>query len=429
MLNGDDLTRGGTTTPDPVRALNEQVGGVNLEFGVGQSVPADPVLSRVRGVGAARHAARARRLCQRRALQPGVRRHGQFRPAARHGDRPDEPGRLEPGVRPERAWRRAERAAEERLHLSRRRDRGCPAGRSTRSAAISSTASRAATPRSMSRRAACTRTAGATCNPPTSRISTAISAGAATPAKCISTSWLANSVLNGPGTSPVELLAADPAAQFTGPNQISNRFVQVSLSGNLASQRHGLAAGRHLLQQFPAARDQRQCAERHAVQRRFGPAVLRFRRPQHDARRRARSRPSSARTRWPIRSWTTRRPTPTATAPRSRRPTRRPCSASTTIWSAASASTARRPSSPAPPLSAASRPITRVFIGPGVIIDEPGSNQPVRVAISDAYYGAFVADTFNVTDRLALTASGRFNAAADRPERPERRRPDRQSRL
>ena len=52
-----------------------------------------------------------------------------------------------------------------------------------------------------------------------------------------------------------------------------------------------------------------------------------------------------------------------------------------------------------------------MFIGPGVIIDEPGSNVPVRVGISDAYYGAFVADTFNVTDRLALTVSGRFNAA------------------
>ena len=57
-------------------------------------------------------------------------------------------------------------------------------------------------------------------------------------------------------------------------------------------------------------------------------------------------------------------------------------------------------------------PDSRVFVGPGVVIDEPGSNVPVRVAISDAYYGAFVADTFNLTDRLALTASGRFNAAA-----------------
>src|SRR5271154_2942980 len=42
-----------------------------------------------------------------------------------------------------------------------------------------------------------------------------------------------NSVLNGPGTSPVELLSADPSAQFTAPNLISNRFTQVSLTGNL----------------------------------------------------------------------------------------------------------------------------------------------------------------------------------------------------
>ncbi len=45
---------------------------------------------------------------------------------------------------------------------------------------------------------------------------------------------LANSRLNGPGTSPVELLAADPAAQFTGPNAIYNTFMQLSLSGNVA---------------------------------------------------------------------------------------------------------------------------------------------------------------------------------------------------
>jgi iron complex outermembrane recepter protein len=53
----------------------------------------------------------------------------------------------------------------------------------------------------------------------------------------------------------------------------------------------------------------------------------------------------------------------------------------------------------------------REFVGPGVIIDEPGSNSPVRVGVSDAYYGVFFADTLNLTDRLAVTASGRFNAA------------------
>ena len=71
VLKGDDLTRGGTLiAPDVTRALNEEVGGVNLEFGVGQSLSADHVLSRVRGIGAAGHAARARRLRQRRSLQP-----------------------------------------------------------------------------------------------------------------------------------------------------------------------------------------------------------------------------------------------------------------------------------------------------------------------------------------------------------------------
>jgi len=56
-------------------------------------------------------------------------------------------------------------------------------------------------------------------------------------------------------------------------------------------------------------------------------------------------------------------------------------------------------------------PLTREFVGPGIVIDEPNTNSPVRVAISNAYYGVFFADTLNLTDRLALTASGRFNAA------------------
>ena len=52
-----------------------------------------------------------------------------------------------------------------------------------------------------------------------------------------------------------------------------------------------------------------------------------------------------------------------------------------------------------------------MFIGPGVVIDEPGTNSPVRVAISNATYGLYLADTLNLTPQLALTVSGRFNAA------------------
>jgi len=45
------------------------------------------------------------------------------------------------------------------------------------------------------------------------------------------------------------------------------------------------------------------------------------------------------------------------------------------------------------------------------VIDEPGNNVPVRVAISDAYAGGYATDTLNLTDALALTLSGRFNFA------------------
>ncbi len=47
---------------------------------------------------------------------------------------------------------------------------------------------------------------------------------------------------------------------------------------------------------------------------------------------------------------------------------------------------------------------------PGYILDEPGT-VPVGVVIRNAYYGAYVSDTLNITPKLSLTASGRFNIA------------------
>src|SRR6185312_4436605 len=42
----------------------------------------------------------------------------------------------------------------------------------------------------------------------------------------------ADTQLNGPGTSPVQLLAADPRAQFTAPNLVANKYSLVSLNGS-----------------------------------------------------------------------------------------------------------------------------------------------------------------------------------------------------
>jgi len=54
----------------------------------------------------------------------------------------------------------------------------------------------------------------------------------------------------------------------------------------------------------------------------------------------------------------------------------------------------------------------RYFIGPGIIIDQAdGSIAPVRVNITNAYYGIYATDILDVTPRLSLNLSGRANLA------------------
>ncbi len=47
---------------------------------------------------------------------------------------------------------------------------------------------------------------------------------------------------------------------------------------------------------------------------------------------------------------------------------------------------------------------------PGYILDEPGT-VPVDVVIRNAYYGAYISDTVSITSKFSLTGSGRFNIA------------------
>ena len=180
--------------------------------------------------------------------------------------------------------------------------------------------------------------------------------------------------------------------------------------GQPGGQRHGLDPRRRLLQQFPAAREQRQRTERHAVQRRFRFAVFRFRLQRHAG---GATIPAFL------------GPNPLAYSELDNQTTNTngygvsiQATDTQTVFGfdnhlvgGISFDGAQTEFTAASTIGGIT-PDTRDFIGPGVVIDEPGNNQPVRVAIGDAYYGAFVADTFTVTDRLALTASGRFNAAA-----------------
>ena len=86
----------------------------------GQRLFPGPSLSRLHGFAAARHAAGARRLRQRHALQRSVRRHGELGPDPGQRHRPRRRLERQSGVRPQRARRRGQRPAQERLHLQRR---------------------------------------------------------------------------------------------------------------------------------------------------------------------------------------------------------------------------------------------------------------------------------------------------------------------
>src|SRR5262252_981824 len=55
---------------------------------------------------------------------------------------------------------------------------------------------------------------------------------------------------------------------------------------------------------------------------------------------------------------------------------------------------------------------TSMFAGPGITVDQAdGSIAPVRVGISNAYYGAFFTDTYDLAPSLSANVSGRFNFA------------------
>ena len=217
----------------------------------------------------------------------------------------------------------------------------------------------------------------------------------------------ANSVLNGPGTAPVELLAADPAAQFTGPNRIANKYIQVSSYGTYdVSDTLSLAA-----QVYYDNFEQRVTNGNapNDIACNDGSGLLCVA-----------GLPSTARGGAAI-------PDFLAGGPYSQ------LDQQTTTTNGYGGSVQAISTADVFGLtnhlvggvsfdgaqtefSAASfigglTPFTRVFFGPGVVIDEPGVNTPVRVAINDAYYGAYATDTLSLTQRLALTVSGRFNAA------------------
>jgi iron complex outermembrane receptor protein len=216
----------------------------------------------------------------------------------------------------------------------------------------------------------------------------------------------AHSILNGPGTSPVELLAVDRSAQFTAPNQISNQYAAISLSGNLevtdTTSLQAVTYYRYFLQRVTNGNVPNDapcndgsgllCSDAGVSTTLGGAAIPDF----------LNGGPYSE-----LDNQTTNTNAYGASAQITN--TNDLFGLKNHVVGGLSFDGAQTAFS-ATSLLGGLTP-NRAFIGPGVVIDEPGSNAPVGVAISNATYGAYLADTINLTSRLALTVSGRLNAA------------------
>ena len=219
---------------------------------------------------------------------------------------------------------------------------------------------------------------------------------------------LANSALNGPGTAPVELLAADPAAQFTAPNLVANKFAQFAVSGdwtlNDRISLQGSAYYSYFLQRVVNGNtaNDAPCDD--------GSGLL-----CSDP-----GTPSTTRGGGTIPDFLHGGPyselddetTNTNSYGASVQMTDTDdlfgrhnhlvagvsFDGSQTLFSATA-------------LLGGLTPLTRDFAGPGFVIDEPGNTIPVRVAIDTRNEGVFASDTLDVTSHLSVTVSGRYNAA------------------
>jgi iron complex outermembrane recepter protein len=220
---------------------------------------------------------------------------------------------------------------------------------------------------------------------------------------------VAHSDLNGPGTSPVQLLAVDRAAQFTAPNFISNNYTAVSLNGtaDLSDQvsLQGLAYYRYFLQNVSNgnAPNDTPCTDDDLAGLLCAGSVV-----------------STTFGGVPIPDFLNGAQYGELDVQRT----------STNAYGAAvqltdthdvfglknhflagfafdGAQTQFNAASYVGALTAN----TRQFLGPSTVIVEPGQNIPVSVGITNATYGVYFADSLNLTDRLTATVSGRFNAA------------------
>ena len=219
----------------------------------------------------------------------------------------------------------------------------------------------------------------------------------------------ANTRLNGPGSSPVQQLAADPAAVFTAPNLITNNYARINLTGSYdisdSTSLQGNLYYDYLLQKVSngGVSDFAPCDDGTGLLCQSpgivatttgGVPILDFLGGAPYSQLNAQSTNSNG---YGAALQLVNR------APLFGRPNQLVAGLSFD-----GAQTLFGATSQAGQLVVA----TSQFAGPSITIDqEDGSIAPVRVAISNAYYGAFFTDLYTLAPSLTANLAGRFNLA------------------
>ncbi len=219
----------------------------------------------------------------------------------------------------------------------------------------------------------------------------------------------ADNRLNQPGTSPVEQLAVDPAAVFTAPNLVTNNYAQAALSGsyNVSDQTsiQGNLYYTYLM---------------HKV---YNGNVSAFA-PCNDGSGFLCESPGVVATNRagnPIPDFLNGGPYSNLAQQSTNTNGYGAAIQATTLhdlWGRSNQLVAGLSFDGGQTLFGASTQIggldvaTSEFAGPGVTVDQAdGSIAPVRVGISNAYYGVFFTDTYDLTPVLSANVAGRFNFA------------------
>jgi outer membrane receptor protein involved in Fe transport len=222
----------------------------------------------------------------------------------------------------------------------------------------------------------------------------------------------ADTRLNGPGSSPVEQIEADPSATFTGPALLTNKYARININGSYD------VSDKTSLQEV--------LYYDYLRQKYANGAVADFERCDNGAFRAFLCRNGSDvlltdRSGNPIDAFLGPGPYSQlnlqsintngygATLQIANR---------TPLWGHGNQLIAGISFDGAQTLFAASAqaggfdPATSLWFGPGAtIVQADGSLAPDRVQISTAYYGAFLTDTFDITPSLSASVAGRFNFA------------------